>query len=395
MEKFQLHSKSGITVFLLLSVLAAGIYSCGPSNANNAGAPGQPPPQSLPVLTVSDQQVTAYREFTASVEGSRDIEIRPQVDGYLDRISVDEGAYVRKGQVLFHIDPRTYREKLNTANAFLQSANAALESAQINVDKLTPLVANSVVSDVQLKSAKASYNAAVANVSSAQAAVDAAKIDLGYTAVKAPADGYIGTIPFKTGSLVGKGNLEALTVLSETKDIHVYFSMSELDFLDFKKQFEGNTIEQKIKEIPSVELILADNSVYPQKGKVEIVDGQFDKTMGAIKLRATFPNVNGLLRSGNTGRIRIPRQLTKSVLIPQEATFELQDKVFVYALLDSNKVEGRPVTVSDRSGRYYLISNGLKPGEKIVYNGLDRLRDGMAINPQKMSMDSLLNANPI
>jgi membrane fusion protein (multidrug efflux system) len=395
MEKFQLHSKSGITVFLLLSVLAAGVYSCGPSNANNAGAPGQPPPQSLPVLTVSDQQVTAYREFTASVEGSRDIEIRPQVDGYLDRISVDEGAYVRKGQVLFHIDPRTYREKLNTANAFLQSAKAALESAQINVDKLTPLVANSVVSDVQLKSAKASYNAAVANVSSAQAAVDAAKIDLGYTAVKAPADGYIGTIPFKTGSLVGKGNLEALTVLSETKDIHVYFSMSELDFLDFKKQFEGNTIEQKIKEIPSVELILADNSVYPQKGKVEIVDGQFDKTMGAIKLRATFPNVNGLLRSGNTGRIRIPRQLTKSVLIPQEATFELQDKVFVYALLDSNKVEGRPVTVSDRSGRYYLISNGLKPGEKIVYNGLDRLRDGMAINPQKMSMDSLLNANPI
>ncbi|QRR00083.1 efflux RND transporter periplasmic adaptor subunit [Dyadobacter sandarakinus] len=394
MEKSLFHSRQGITVFLLLSALAAGIYSCGPSTANTT-ATGQPPAQSLPVLTVTDQQVTAYREFTASVEGSRDIEIRPQVDGYLDRISVDEGAYVRKGQVLFHIDPRPYQERLNTAKATLASAQAALESAQINVDKLTPLVANNVVSDVQLKSAKASYNAAVANVSSAQAAVDAAKIDIGYTAIKAPADGYIGTIPFKTGSLVGKGTMEALTILSETKDIHVYFSMSELDFLDFKKQFAGNTIEQKIREIPSVELVLADNSVYPQKGKVEIVDGQFDKTMGAIKLRATFPNANGLLRSGNTGRIRIPRELAKSVLIPQEATFEVQDKVFVYALLDSNKVEGRPVTISDRSGRYYLISNGLKPGEKIVYNGLDRLRDGMAINPQKMSMDSLLSANPI
>ncbi|TLV01513.1 efflux RND transporter periplasmic adaptor subunit [Dyadobacter luticola] len=395
METKQIHSLQRLSTFILLATLAAGIYSCGSSNANNAGAPGAMPAQTLPVLTVSDHQVTAYREFTASVEGSRDIEIRPQVDGYLDKISVDEGAYVRKGQVLFHIDPRPYREKLNTANATLLSAKAALESAQINVDKLTPLVANNVVSDVQLKTAKAAYNAAAANVSSAQAAVDAAKIDIGYTSVKAPADGYIGTIPFKTGSLVGKGNAEALTVLSETKDIHVYFSMSELDFLDFKKQFEGSTIEQKIKEIPSVDLILADNSVYPQKGKVEIVDGQFDKTMGAIKLRATFPNVNGMLRSGNTGKIRIPRELTKSVLIPQEATFEMQDKVFVYTVLDSNKVEGRPVTVSDRSGRYYLISKGLKPGEKIVYNGLDRLRDGMAINPQKMSMDSLLSANPI
>jgi membrane fusion protein (multidrug efflux system) len=392
MKKNQLTVTQKLTALLLLATLPALIYSCGSTTAN---APAQMPAQSLPVITVSDQQVTAHREFTASVQGSRDIEIRPQVDGYLDRISVDEGAYVRKGQVLFHIDPRPYVEQLNTAKASLQSAKAALESSNINVDKLTPLVANNVISDVQLKSAKAAQDAAKANVSLAQAAVDAAKINIGYASVTAPADGYIGTIPFKTGSLVGKNTMEALTVLSETKEIHVYFSMSELDFLDFKQQFEGNTVEQKIKQIPPVELVLADNSIYPQKGKVEVVEGQFDKTMGAINFRATFPNVNGLLRSGNTGRIRIPRELTKSVLIPQEATFEMQDKVFVYTLLDSNKVEGRPVTVSDRNGRYYLISKGLKPGDKIVYNGLDRLRDGMAIAPQKMSMDSLLLANPI
>jgi membrane fusion protein, multidrug efflux system len=393
MKTAQLKTAKGLAAFLLLAAGSAAIYSCGSSTAN---APASAPPaQALPVITVSDHEVTAHREFTASIEGSRDIEIRPQVDGYLDRISVDEGAYVRKGQVLFHIDARPYSEQLNTAKASLQSAKAALESASINVEKLTPLVANKVVSDVQLKTAKAAYDAAKANVAQAQAAVDAAKINVGYTSVTAPADGYIGTIPFKTGSLVGKNTTEALTVLSETKEIHVYFSMSELDFLDFKQQFEGNTIEQKIKNIPPVELVLADNSTYPQKGKVEVVEGQFDKTMGAINFRATFPNGNGLLRSGNTGRIRIPRQLTKSVLIPQEATFELQDKVFVYTVLDSNKVEGRPVTVADRSGRYYLISKGLKPGEKIVYAGLDRLRDGMAIAPQKMSMDSLLHANPI
>ncbi|CAG5067378.1 Multidrug efflux pump subunit AcrA [Dyadobacter sp. CECT 9623] len=393
MKKNQANFMQQAIVGLVLTFATGALYSCGSTTANAPAT--QPPAQSLPVLTVSDHQVTAYREFTASIEGSRDIEIRPQVEGYLDRISVDEGAYVRKGQTLFHIDARPYQEQLNTANASLQSAKAALESAAINVEKLTPLVANNVVSDVQLKSAKAAQDAARANVSHAQAAVDAAKINVGYTSVKAPADGYIGTIPFKTGSLVGKGTIEALTVLSETKDIHVYFSMSELDFLEFKQQFPGNTIEQKIKHIPAVELLLADNSVYPQKGKVEIVEGQFDKTMGAINFRATFPNVNGLLRSGNTGRIKIPRELTRSVLIPQEATFELQDKVFVYTVLDSNKVEGRPVTVSDRSGHYYLISKGLKPGEKIVYNGLDRLRDGMAIAPQKMSMDSLLLANPI
>ncbi|GGN04156.1 RND transporter [Dyadobacter beijingensis] len=393
MKKVQLKTAKRLTALLFLAAGSAAIYSCGSSTAN---APATAPPaQALPVLEVSDHEVTSHREFTASIQGSRDIEIRPQVDGYLDRISVDEGAYVRKGQVLFHIDARPYAEQLNNAKAILQSAKASLESASINVEKLTPLVANKVVSDVQLKTAKAAYDAAKANVAQAQAAVDAAKINVGYTSITAPADGYIGTIPFKTGSLVGKGTTDALTVLSETKDIHVYFSMSELDFLDFKQEFDGNTIEQKIKQIPAVELVLADNSVYPQKGKVQIVEGQFDKTMGAINFRATFPNGNGLLRSGNTGRIRIPHKLAKSVLIPQEATFELQDKVFVYTVLDSNKVEGRPVTVADRSGRYYLISKGLKPGEKIVYAGMDRLRDGMAIAPQKMSMDSLLHANPI
>jgi membrane fusion protein (multidrug efflux system) len=383
---------STFIAILVLGVTVAALYSCGSSTAS---APAAPPAQALPVITVSDQQVTGFQEFTAAVQGSRDIEIRPQVDGYLDKISVDEGAYVKKGQILFHIDASPYREQLNNAQASLQSAKATLENASINVEKLTPLVANEVVSDVQLKSAKAAYNAAKANVLQAQSAVDAAKINLGYTTIKAPADGYIGTIPYKTGSLVGKGTVEALTILSETKAIHVYFSMSELDFLHFKEQYAGNTIEQKIKQMPAVDLVLPDNTVYPQKGKVEVVEGQFDKTMGAINFRATFPNVDGLLRSGNTGRIRIPRELTKSVLIPQESTFELQDKVFVYTLLDSNKVEGHPVTVANRSGRYYLISSGLKPGEKIVYSGLDRLRDGMVIAPQAMSMDSLLHANPV
>ena len=225
------------------------------------------PPQSLPVITVSTMPATTFQEFSASLEGSKDIEIRPQVDGYIDKIYVDEGAHVRKGQPLFHINDHPYREQLNNARAGLSAAKANLATAQINVSKLTPLVQNNIISDVQLKTAQAAYNAAAANVSQAEAMVSNAQINLGYTLIKAPGVGYIGRIPFKTGSLVGTTTTEPLTVLSEIKEIYAYFSLSENDFIQFKNQFSGNTIEEKIKQMPPVELVLADNSVYPKKAK--------------------------------------------------------------------------------------------------------------------------------
>ncbi|HEX4849159.1 MAG TPA: efflux RND transporter periplasmic adaptor subunit [Puia sp.] len=380
------------SIFLLGAGMIMLIESCGTSS----GSPTMTQPlQSLPVISVSTKPVTTYREYTATIEGTKNIEIRPQVDGYLDKIFVDEGAHVKKGQTLFKINDQPYREQLNTSNAALQAAKAALENAQINVNKLTPLVQNNVISDVQLKTAQASYNAAKANVEQAEAMVNAAQINVGYTVISAPVDGYIGRIPLKTGSLVGKNQTQALTMLSEVKDIYAYFSMSETDFLEFKNNFKGNTLEEKIRNIPPVQLQLADNSIYPEPGKVEIAEGQFDKTIGSITFRAIFPNVNGLLRSGNTGRIRVPKEIESSIVVPQESTFELQDKIFVYALADSNKVEGRPITVNGRSGNYYLVDKGLTSGEKIVYTGLDRLREGMPIIPENISMDSLLKLRPL
>lgn len=375
---------------LFMAVAGLVLYSsCHSSNANQMAAM---PPQELPVITVSTKPVTTYTEFTASIQGNRDIEIRPQVDGYLQGIYADEGAFVHKGQLLFKIDDRPYREQYNNANALLLSAKASLESAAINVNKLTPLVQNNVISDVQLRSAKAGYDAAKANVAQAEAQVQAAKINLNYTTITAPADGYIATIPFKSGSLVQKSQTEALTVLSENKDVHAYFSMSEVDFINFKQHFPGNTIQGKIKNLPQVELVLADNSVYAQKGKVELAEGQFTRTTGTISFRATFPNNSGLLRSGNTGKIRIPNSVSNALLVPQEATYELQDKVFAYALTDSNKVVGKPLTITGTSGNFYLVSGGLKPGEKIVFRGIDRLRDGMVIKPEPMSTDSLFKS---
>ncbi len=354
-----------------------------------------PAPVEYPVIDVRSSEVTTYSEFTASLEGSRDIEIRSQVDGYISAIYVDEGAYVQKGQALFKIDARPYTEQLNTANAVLLSAKAALENASINVNKLTPLVQNNIVSDVQLRSAKASYDAARAMVAQAQSQVQTAKINLGFTTIKAPASGYVSAIPYKSGSLVGRTQPEALTVLSENKSVFAYFTMSEIDFINFKTDYTGNTIQEKIKSLPEVELILADNNIYPLKGRVELAQGSFDKTSGTISFRAIFNNEAGLLRSGNTGKIRIPDLDATALLVPQQATFELQDKIFAYALGDSNKVVGVPLTVSGTSGRYYMVSKGLKDGDRIVYEGIGRLADGMIIKPKLLSADSLLKAESL
>lgn len=380
---------------LLAAILVSAVifYGCSSSGAEKAGQATAP--EALPVLTISHSPATTYQEFSASLEGSQVIELRPQVEGYLEAIFVDEGAYVKKDQLLFQINERPYRERLNTAKAGLAAAKANLSNAQINLSKTEPLVQSKVISEVQLKTAQAAYDAASANVAQSQAIVENAEINLGYTRIKAPVEGYIGRIPFKAGSLVGLSTPQALTVISEITNIYAYFSLSEPDFIRFKNQFEGKTIEEKIKQMPEVELVLADNSLYSEKGKVELVSGQFDNRMGTISFRSTFKNTDGLLRSGNTGKIRISRPIPSAMLIPQEATYELQDKVFVFLVTDSNKVVSTPLNIADRRGNYYLVEQGLKPGQKIVYAGLDHLRDGAVIQPEAISLDSLLKLRPL
>jgi len=377
----------------LFFVAAVIVYSCSSSAGNEPSY--HMPVQQLPVVAVNALPATTYQEFSASIEGTKDIEIRPQVNGYIEKIYVDEGAHVKKGQALFLINNRPYQEALNNAKATYNAAKANLATAEINVSKLKPLVESNIISDVQYKTAQSAYDAANANVAQAKAMVENAQINLGYALIKAPADGYIGRITFKTGSLVGTSTAEPLTVLSDINKIYAYFSFSENDFLQFKKQFAGNSVEEKIRNLPEVELMLSDNSIYPKKGKVETVSGQFNNTTGAISFRATFPNAEGLIRSGNTGKIRIPRSSTKDLIVPQEATFELQDKVFVFILGDSNKVINAPIHVTGTSGNYYLVDKGIAPGQQIVYAGLDRLQDGAKIQPQIITMDSLLKVKPL
>ena len=368
-----------IVMAILLGLMILFIYSCSSSPA----APPPPPPPSLPVASIVTGTDTTYQDYPASVEGTVNVEVRPQVSGTLDKVFVDEGAYVIAGQPIFKINDQPYRAALNNAVASLHAAESAATNAQLEVDKLTPLVQNKVVSDYQLKTAKAAYEVAKANIEQAKANVSTANINLGYTLIKAPVNGYIGRLLKKQGSLVGPTDTESLTQLSDVHDVHVYFSLSEKDFVDFKEQYPGETLKDKLKQLPSVSLLLADNTVYAKQGKVDMIDGQFDKTTGAITLRASFTNPQGLLRSGNTGKIRLSLQHKNALIVPESATVDMQDKVFVFTVGDSSKVKKQAITIVGKNGDNYLVKDGVKAGDQIVLSGIDKLQEGMVIHPQK------------
>jgi len=364
------------TSILLLAILFA---ACSGDKVQVAA----PVVQSLPVIALHSGSETTFVEYPASIQGTVDLEIRPQISGSLDKIFVSEGAPVQKGQALFKINELPFKEALNNAKALLHAAQASLINAQLEVEKLTPLVKNKVVSDFQLKSAKAAEEAAKANVEQAKAGVAAANINLGYTLIKAPVTGYVGRLPKKQGSLVSSTDAIPLTQLSDAHEVHVYFALGEDDFVAFNAKYSGRTIAEKLKSLPGVDLVLADNSVYQQKGRVDMVDGQFDKQTGSISLRATFPNQQGLLRSGNTGKIRLSLQHKDAILVPQSSTVEVQDKMFVFTVNDSNKVSKQPISIMGTSGTNYLVATGLKSGDKIVFDGIDKLKDGDVIQPEK------------
>ena len=271
------------SIYLALIVLA--LYSC----SSKQQAPMAPPPPALPVAAIVAGTDTTYQEYPASVEGMVNVEIRPQVSGTLDKVFVDEGAKVSEGEPLFKINDLPYRAAYNNAEASLHAAEASEANAQLEIDKLTPLVQNKVVSDYQLKTAKATYQVAKSNVEQAKATVSSAEINLGYTLIKAPVNGYIGRLAKKQGSLVAPADVDALTLLSDIHNVHVYFSLSENDFVNFKEQYPGETLNEKLKHLPTVTLLLADNTAYGTVGKIDMIDGQFDKTTGAITLARKFP----------------------------------------------------------------------------------------------------------
>ncbi len=365
--------------FLLPAFFVVIIHGCSSSPDTTRQADTKT--ATLPVLTITTDSATTYKDYTASIEGKINIDIRAQVDGYLTGILVDEGAYVSAGQLLFRIDDKVYREQLNTALANLHVAEANMNTAQIEIDKLTPLVKNNVISDIQLRSAQSSFNASRALVEQAGAAVSSARINLNFTLIKAPVSGYIGRIPKRIGVMVSRSDMQGLTTLSNIDQVYAYFTLSESGFLNLSQQRQGLSMQENINKQRPVALILANGMTYPHPGKIDLVNGQFDKTTGSITLRATFPNPDKLLRSGITGKVRMEEHLDAVLMVPIAATLDQQDKIFVYVLGDSDIVKRQSITILGKVDTRYIVKEGIKPGDRIIIAGIESLAEGTRIIP--------------
>lgn len=360
-------------------IIPAIIFSCctpGNQQAQNTNAP------EVQVAIVNQTDAVVYTEYPAKIEGQTDVELRTQVPGILEKIYVVEGAYVEKGTPLFQIDARPYHEDYNFAEGELLAAKAGIATTKLEVEKLTSLVQNKIVSLYQLKTAQAEYEAALAKEKQARAKAGNARITLDFATITAPVSGYIGRLYKKTGSLLAPSDAQPLSYLSDNREIHAYFSIGEGDFINFKESLKGNSIAEKLKDAPAVSMVLFGGNVYPQNGSLDMVDAAFDKNTGAITLRATFPNKQGLLRSGNSSRIRLGLKQSGVVEVPQSATFEMQDKTFAFIVDKNNKIRQVALTISGSTETTYYISKGLQQGDQLVLKGMELLKDGVIVKPE-------------
>lgn len=338
----------------------------------------------LPVIKIDTATAVTIKDYIGTIEGKVNVEIRPQVEGLLEDIYVDEGAFVQEGQALFKINPHSYQEKLNNEIATENVEKAKLKNALLEIERLKPLIDNEVIAEVQLETAKSNYEIAKASLAKASASVASAKINLDYTIIKAPVSGYIGRIPKRIGNLVAKNDSQPMTVLSDVSDVYVYFGMSESDFLYFTKsnqKLDTSKTDGPNHSLQKVTLILADGHEYSEKGIVDAINGQVNRNTGAISLRATFPNSQDIMRSGNSGTIKLQETKHNVILVPQVATTAIQDKTFVYLLDNDSKVRLQAISIDGVSDSNYIVTEGLKRGDIIIKTGFDKLTEGMFVKP--------------
>lgn len=367
------------------------LASCGNNDdAKKAAAAAAAGPQAYPVFTVNAQNTELDSDYPATIEGIQNIDIRPKVDGFIQKILVDEGDVVKKGQLLFTIMAPQYEQQVRTAKAAISSAEADVNAAQLQVNKTKPLVEKDIISKYDLESAQLTLQSRKAALAQAKAELVNAQVNLGYTSIESPVDGVVGSIPFRNGSLVSSSSTQPLTTVSNTAKVYAYFSMNEKQLLDFSKTYKGKTLAEQMKNIPAVSLVLADGTVYAQDGKIESINGQINTATGSASLRATFPNPVSILKSGASASVRIPQHVQNGILIPQKSTIDLQGKKFVYVLGDSAKVVSTEIEIMDLAkGKFYVVTKGLKAGDKVVLEGFQSLKDGTKIKPEEQSADAV------
>jgi membrane fusion protein, multidrug efflux system len=371
-----------ISVFLANTVLILIISACG-NSPDKSGAAGTPPPvATYSAFRIIAKNTTLQTEYPATLRGEQNIEIRPKIDGYIDKIYIDEGAIVKKGQNLFRINAPQYQQDVNNAAATINSAEADVNAAELQVKKTKSLVEQDIISKYELESVEFTLQTRKAALAQARANLANAKTNLGYTMVTSPVNGVIGEIPYRLGSLVNSTTAQPLTIVSSIGNVYAYFSLNEKQLLDFSRQYKGNTLADKLKQLPPVVLVLADGNEYPEKGHIETIGGLINTQTGSASFRANFPNPLGLLRSGGSATVQIPVSVNAAVLVPQRSTYELQGKRFVYFVNEKNQVLSHEIKISGIAGQYFVVTDGLQAGDQVIYESAGNLPDSTTIKTE-------------
>lgn len=360
----------------LVVLLCAVSFTC----CKQSGMP-QMQAESYPLLTLKPEDRQLSVKYSAVIEGKQDVEIRPQVSGTITNVCVEEGAAVRKGQVLFVIDQVPYEAALLKAQASVATAEANEAIARQALDGKEILHKDNVVSDFELRTAQNSYKSAKASLLQAQAEEKDARNNLSYTQVKSPVDGYAGMSSYRIGALVSSTMSEPLINVSDNSEMYVYFSLTEKQALALTASH--GSLKNAMESFPEVSLELNDGSIYQHKGRIDVVSGMIDKTTGTVRMRAVFQNPEGRLLSGGSANVIIPYDKEQCIVIPQEGTYEIQNRVFVYKVVDGKAVS-TPVKVFEiNDGTEYIVEEGLQEGDVIVAKGAGMLKDGAMISEQK------------
>ncbi len=367
---------SSITKCVITAAICASVCSC-----NKKGFTLQPITD-FKVETIKPQNVSLNSSYPVTIKGKQDIEIRPQVSGFIVELCVDEGATVKKGQTLFRIDPVQYEAAVESAKAAVESAKAAVATARLASENKNELYKRNIISDFERQSAENSLKSAEATLLQREADLVRAQQNLSFTKVTSPSDGIVGSIPYRRGSLVGPTNATPLTVVSDISEMYAYFSMTEKELLKYNRQY-GNT-NNIISKMPKLKLRLSDGSLYDGEGTIETISGVVDPVTGSITVRASFKNADRLLRSGSTGVVLFPYVEENAITIPQSISYEIQDKRYVYVLnADSTVTNTEISTLNIDDGKTFVVTEGLKSGDLVVVEGIPSLKDGMKINPIK------------
>ena len=379
-------TKKSMMKQMITVICSATLAACG-----NAPAVQTRSEYQVMDITTSDKELQTT--YSAAIRGRQDIDIYPQVSGTLTRLCVEEGQAVRKGQILFIIDQVPYEAALQTAVANVESAKASLATAQLTYDSKEELYKENVISSFDLSTAKNSLLAAKAQLAQAKAQEVSARNNLSYTVVKSPADGVVGTLPYRVGALVSSALAQPLTTVSDNSDMYVYFSMTENQLLGLIRQYGSK--EEALKNMPAIDLQLNDKSAYSERGQIESISGVIDRSTGTVSLRAVFPNKEGLLHSGGAGNVIVPVQKTAALTIPQAATFEIQDKRYVYKVVDGKAQSSQVQVTRVNGGREFIVDEGLAPGDVIVAEGVGLLREGTPVKAKaaQTPVAGVTNAN--